>query len=100
MPSNRSSRSCQEKLRRLANHVAARRQFPHQLSLSLVLALLLFALWIVLSGRLDGAHLVAGAATAVVISVADELIGFVHAVSRAQALWLLGLVPAPAILPA
>ena len=68
MPSTRSSRSFRESLRRLANHVAPRRQFPHQLSFSLLLALLLFALWIVLSGRLDGGHLTTGAAAALVIA--------------------------------
>ncbi len=68
MPSNRSSRSVRESLRRLANHVAPRRQVPHQLGFSLLLALLLFALWIVLSGRLDGVHLMTGAAAALAIA--------------------------------
>lgn len=52
----------------MANYVAPRRQFPHQLSFSLLLALLLFVFWIVLSGRLDGGHLTTGAAVALAIA--------------------------------
>ena len=56
----------------MANQVVPHRQLWRRLSLSCPLALLLFGLWVVLSGKLDAGHLVTGAATAVVISLATR----------------------------
>ena len=58
----------------MANQVVPRPhfRFRHHLSFSFPLTLLLFGLWVVLSGKFDAGHLATGAATAVVITLATR----------------------------
>ena len=56
----------------MTNQVDPRLHFRHQLSFSFPLTLLLFGLWVVLSGKFDAGHLVTGAVAALVIALATR----------------------------